>query len=136
MRIYFDANFSPHLVLGMRAFQEGRKSEDVVVTSVADEFGKSATDEDWIPGIASKHGIAITQDLNIHRVKAQWDLCKQNKIGMFFFKPPKKTKAWNYWDITQLVVKHWPEIKKLAQATRKPFAFTIELHKSKISRLA
>lgn len=135
MRIYFDENFSPRLVAGMQEFQSARKSEDVVVCSIEEEFGRGAADEVWIPGVASRHGIAITQDLNIHRTRAQWELCRANKIGVFFFKPPRKTKAWNYWDIVQLVVRHWPEMKKAASETRRPFGFVVEMSKSKLSPL-
>jgi hypothetical protein len=129
MRIYFDENFSPNLVLGMRAFQDGRKSEDIVVCSVADEFGTGSPDEHWIPSIAQRHGVALTQDLNIHRSRAQWSLCEANKIGVFFFKPPAKTKAWSYWDVVQLVVRHWPEIKRLSVETERPFGFVIDKSK-------
>ena len=65
MRIYFDENFSPSLVAGMQKIQDGRKSEEFSVHSVKDEFGKGASDEEWIPKIASEHGCVITQDLNI-----------------------------------------------------------------------
>ena len=135
MRIYFDENFSPHLVAGIRAIQEGRRSEDVTVASVEDEFGRGAADEVWIPGVASRHGVALTQDLNIHRVRAQWELCKANKIGVFFFKPPRKSKAWSYWEIAQLVMRHWPEINSLAASRSRPFGFVVELNKSKFSEL-
>lgn len=135
MRIYFDENFSPRLVAGIREFQNARKSEDIVVCSVEEEFGRGATDEVWIPGTALRHGVAITQDLNIHRTRAQWELCRANKIGVFFFKPPGKTKAWNYWDIVQLVVKHWPELKRQATETKRPFGRLIDMHKSKFSKL-
>jgi hypothetical protein len=135
MRIYFDENFSPRLVAGIREFQNARRSEDVTVCSVEEEFGRGAPDETWIPGVASRHGVAITQDLNIHRTRAQWELCRANKIGAFFFKPPRKTKAWNYWDIVQLVVRHWPEIKKLAVEKKRPFGFVVEMTKSKFSSL-
>ena len=134
MRIYFDENFSPHLVAGIRAIQGGLRSEDVVVASVKDEFGRGAVDEVWIPGVASQHGVALTQDLNIHRVRAQWELCKANKIGIFFFKPPRK-KAWSYWEIAQLVMRHWPEIKRLAASRSRPFGCVVELNKSKFSEL-
>ena len=135
MRIYFDENFSPHLVAGIRAIQGGLRSEDVVVSSVEDEFGRGVADEVWIPGLASRHGVALTQDLNIHRVRAQWELCKANKIGIFFFKPPKKSRAWSYWEIVQLVIRHWPEIKSLAASRSRPFGFVAELNKSKFSEL-
>src|SRR5687768_7752697 len=90
MRVYFDENFSPHFVSGIRTIQEGRKSDDIVVCSVAEEFGKGAKDEDWIPGVAARHGVILTQDTNIHRTKALWQLCCSNKIGIIFLKPPKK----------------------------------------------
>ena len=31
MRTYFDENFSPNLIAGMQAFQEGRRRDDVTV---------------------------------------------------------------------------------------------------------
>lgn len=134
MRIYFDENFSPHLVEGIRQIQEGRKSEDVSVCSVSEEFGRGVDDEVWIPGIARRHGVAITQDVNIHRTRAQWELCQVNKIGVFFFKPPKK-EGWSYWQIVQLAIRHWPEIKQLTEQSRRPFGFVVEMHRNKIRRL-
>lgn len=135
MRIYFDENFSPNLILGMRSFQEARGSEDVSVCSIEDEFGRGAADEVWIPGVAQRHGVAITQDLNIHRSRAQWGLCQLNKIGVFFFKPPPRTKMWQYWDIVQLTVRHWPEIKRFSGEERRPFGYVVEVQKSKFAAL-
>lgn len=136
MRIYFAENFSPHLVAGIRAIQGGLRSEDVVVASVEEEFGRGSVDEVWIPSVASQHGVVLTQDLNIHRLRAQWELCKANKIGIFFFKPPRKSQAWSYWQIVQLVIRHWPEIKKLTIGHSRPFGFVVELNKSKFFKLS
>lgn len=130
MRIYFDENFSPGLVEGLRRIQDGRRSDDIMVFSVAEEFGRGAPDEEWIPGIAKRHGVVITQDLNIHRTRAQWELCRANKIGVFFIKPPKK--GWNYWDIVQLVVRWWPDISHRAKNHERPFGFLIEHNSSKL----
>lgn len=124
MRIYFDENFSPSLVAGMQKFQDGRKSEAFTVHSVKDEFGEGAPDEKWIPGIASGHGCVITQDLNINRTRAQWDLCRRNKIGIFFFKPPKR--GWNYWTIVELIVASWSRIKAIAKDEQRPFGYVID----------
>jgi hypothetical protein len=124
MRIYFDENFSPSLVAGIQKLQDGRKSDGITAHSVIDEFGKGAPDDKWIPGIASQHGCVITQDLNINRVRAQWELCKQNKIGVFFFKPPKR--GWDYWTIVNLVVTSWPRIQKIAKESMRPFGYVIE----------
>lgn len=134
MRVYFDENFSPHLIGGLRHLQEGRRSDGVTVCSIVDEFGRGAADETWIPGIASRHGVAITQDINIHRTRAQWELCQSNKIGVFFFKPPKK-QGWSYWQIVELVVKNWSEIKRHAGESRRPFAYVVEMHRSSFRRL-
>ena len=133
MRIYFDENFSPHLVAGMQAFQDGRRRDDVTVFWMADEFGRGAPDETWIPAVAKAHGVALTQDTNIHRTRAQWELCQANKIGVFFFKPSKD--GWTYWSLIQLVVKLWPDITRLASETKRPFGFTVEARTGKIKRL-
>ena len=124
MRIYFDENFSPAFVEGLRKIQEGRRSDDIVVCSVSEEFGRGAPDEAWIPSIASRHGVVVTQDCNIHRTRAQWELCRTNKIGVFFIRPPKK--GWGYWQIVQLIIRHWPQISELARQTDRPFGFYLE----------
>lgn len=133
MRIYFDENFSPALVEGLRRIQEGRRSDDVTVCSVIEEFGRGSPDEVWIPGIASRHGVVITQDLNIHRTRAQWELCRINKVGVIFIKPPQR--GWAYWDIVRLVVRWWPEISQLAKNSERPFGAYIEHDSSKIKPL-
>jgi len=133
MRIYFDENFSPALVEGLRRIQEGRRSDDITVCSVIEEFGRGSADETWIPAVASRHGVVVTQDLNLHRLKAQWALCQSNKVGIFFIKPPKK--GWSYWDIVRLIVRHWTEISRLAKETERPFGFYIEHDSTKIKSL-
>lgn len=129
MRIYFDENFSHRIVSGMSEFQKAKPSEGISVIWTPDEFGKGAKDEEWIPLVASKHGIVLTQDINIHRTRAQWEMCQQNKIGIFFFKPPKA--GWSHWVIVREVVNRWEEIKLLAKQKR-PFGFVIEQRKKKI----
>lgn len=130
MRIYFDENFSHRIASGMREFQDAKPSEGISVIWAPDEFGKGAKDEEWIPLVASKHGIVLTQDINIHRTRAQSDLCRQNKIGIFFFKAPKQ--GWSHWVIVREVVSRWEEIKLLAKQQR-PFGFMIDPRKKKIS---
>jgi hypothetical protein len=133
MRLYFDENFSPSLIQGLKVIQDGRKSDDIDVCSVEGEFGRGAKDEDWIPSVAGKHGIILTQDTNIHRTRAQWELCRTSKVGVFFFRPPKK--GWSYWQIVQLLVRWWPELCARAKDTRKPFGFCIEFDGRKMKPL-
>jgi hypothetical protein len=117
----------------MGEFQKARPSENVSVIWCPDEFKRGAADEEWIPQVASKHGVVLTQDLNIHRTRAQWDLCQQNKIGVFFFKPPRA--GWDHWVIVREVVNRWEEIKRIASEKKRPFGFIVEQRSKKMSRL-
>lgn len=134
MRIYFDENFSNHLAAGFNAFQKGRPSEGIEVFHITDDFSKGCPDEEWIPGIAKKHGCVITQDFNIHRRRPQWELCKKYKVGFFFFRQPKK-KMYSYWVWIQEVFKRWEEIKEISISHTRPFGIVYEPNKSKYSEL-
>ena len=125
MKVFFDENFSPHLARGFAAFQEGRMAEErVEVLHVVDEFGKGTTDEDLISHIARQHGAMITQDYNIHRTRHLADLCRQHKIGIFFFRPPKKSPL-TYWQLIEWVLKNWQSVKHYAVNTDTPYEFEI-----------
>ena len=132
MRIYFDENFSPHLINGLKIIQEGRK-DDIEVYSIKDEFGQGVDDEVWIPRVASQRGVAITQDNYIHRSRAQWELCQANKIGVFFVRPSKKN--WNYWTSVQLIIHCWQDICKAAKDTPRPFAYEINPNTKRVKPL-
>jgi len=95
--------------------------------------GRGAADEEWIPKIASKRGVILTQDVEIHRTKAQWELCQQNKIGVFFFKAPRK--GWTHWMIVREVVNRWEEICRSSATTTRPFGWVIEPSRAKMRRL-
>ena len=133
MRIYFDENFSHRIASGMGEFQKARPTEAVTVIWCPDEFERGAADEEWIPRVASKHGVVLTQDLNIHRTRAQWELCQLNKIGIIFFKPPKA--GWDHWVIVREVVNRWEEIKRIGATQKRPFGFVIKHRKKQASRL-
>jgi hypothetical protein len=98
------------------------------------EFCRGAADEVWIPGVASRHRVALMQELNIHRVRAQSDYAKQQDRSLLF-QAARRSKAWSYWEIGQLVIRHWPEIKSLTASRSRPFGFVVELNKSKSSKL-
>ena len=133
MKIYFDENFSLHIIAGMRSFQEGRRREGFTIHSVKEEFGEGVADEDWIPKVAQQHGVAITQDLNIHRMRAQWKLCQEYQLGVIFYKPGKS--GWRYWDFIQITVKLWSEIKETCQSTKQPFGYVLEGMRPKLKKL-
>jgi hypothetical protein len=132
MRFYFDENFSPYLIRGLREFQLGRRSENFEVMSIKEEFGQGTKDEDWIPKVAQAHGVAVTFDLNINRIRAQRHLWTSHKLGMVFFRPPKK-KSWNYWEKVQITVKMWQEMKTICSTHSAPFAFILQTPGPKFS---
>jgi hypothetical protein len=131
MRLYFDENFSPHLAHAFRELEKGRPGDAVEVFHMTDEFPRGTPDEDWISAIAMKHGSVLTQDLNIQRTRLLCQICSENKIGLFFFRPPKRNQ-FDYWDWAHKVLAHWAEIKVKARSTKRPFAFYAEPHKSKL----
>ena len=131
MRLYFDENFAPKLAHGFREFQAGRPSEEFEVFHLADEFARGTPDEEWLPAVASRHGCVLTQDLNISRTRLLWQLCQQNKIGIYFFRQPKSVK-FGYWDWIAKILEVWPEIKSSAKISTRPFAFFVEPHRKKL----
>lgn len=134
MKIFFDENFSPYLAKGFSAFQEGRRHEGIEVLHVVGEFGTGTPDEEWLPAVARKQGVAITQDFNIHRTRQLAQLCKEYKVGMFFFRPPKKTK-YGYWQLISWVMKFWEPIKEHAKNEPRPFVYAITPRRGKPEKL-
>lgn len=124
MKVYFDENFSPHMARGFAAFQQGRPEEKVEVLHVVDAFGRGAPDEEWITGVAKYGGVAITQDSSIQRTRHLASLCDAQNIGLFFFRPPKKT-PYGYWPLIEWVLRTWPDIKKCSLSTPLPFKYEI-----------
>ncbi|MFQ5604953.1 MAG: hypothetical protein ACE5HS_16920 [bacterium] len=113
-----------YLAKGFSEFQNGRKIEGVQVHHVAESFGRGIEDIIWIPKIAQMHGVVITQDLNIHRTRYLFQLCLEYKLGIFFFKPPKK-KSYKYWEWIEQVLKRWALIKDYSINTKRPFSYLV-----------
>jgi hypothetical protein len=124
MKVFFDENFSPHLSDGLNCFQCGTPKESIEVCHIAKFFYRGIPDDEWIPKVAQMHGVAITQDHEIRRTQYLFQLCQDNHLGIFFFKPPKKT-PYAYWNLVEWVMNNWSAIKGLSQTTTKPFAFRI-----------
>ena len=116
MKIFFDENFSEYLARGFPEFQKGRKIEGVDVHHVVESFGRGTEDNACIPQIAQMHGVVITQDLNIYRTRYLFQLCLKYKLGVFFFKPPKK-KSYKYWEWIEQVLRRWALIKDYSKNT-------------------
>lgn len=125
MIIYVDENMSPYLAQGFDILQrpESTKLRDPIeVKSIKDVFGEGALDEDWIPLAGAQNSCIITQDYSIQRITHQRALCEKYGLGMFYFRPPSKN-GFLYWDMLNMMVKHWPDIIKISQKKTRPFAY-------------
>ena len=135
MRFYFDENITPQIARALSILQENIHNEGAIkVFNIRDEFGRGAADEEWIPEVGKKGGIVITQDLNIHRTRQQRELYRQFKIGVVFFKPPKKT-GYGYWTMIEKIIEAWPDIKRVAKREKKPFAYVIRPRSKRLEEL-
>lgn len=132
MKIIFDENFSIYLAKGFAEFQSGRPEEDFEVCHLTEIVRKGQKDEDWLPEISKLEAVVLTQDYNIYATRHLRQLLQENKIGIFFFRSPKKSRL-TYWDWIREVMKAWQEIKELTKAVERPFSY--EIKQSKISVL-
>jgi hypothetical protein len=119
MIFYFDENL-PHQLAEALNILEARGKDGVKVFSTKSIFGGGIKDEDLIPRIAEENAFLITQDINIHRTRLQYELYQKHNLGIFFLKLPKNSA--NYWQIVQVTIEKWIEIKDLAKNGKKPFA--------------
>ncbi|NQT16826.1 MAG: hypothetical protein HQ582_28980 [Planctomycetes bacterium] len=124
MKIFLDENFSKYIADALNCLQKGYRSEETEVLHIAEAFGKGSPDEEWIPRVAQMHGVILTEDMNIHRTKSQYALCENFKVGIVFFRPPKK-RSFTYWQWVEIVMKHWAAIKEIAKNATRPFAYEI-----------
>lgn len=127
MKIYIDENMPPQLADGL-AILEKPNNEGVEIYSIQKEYGRGIQDEDWIPQVGQVNGIVITQDSKMQRIKSQFRLLKEYKLGIFYLIPPGK-RGYTYWEMVEKVVLNWKEIKDLAKRSKLPFAYRITQRK-------
>lgn len=136
MIIYIDENMPKMLAEGFHILQEPENfrlklKDKIEVKSIANEFGRGALDEEWLPKAGKQNSCIITQDFNINRIRHQRALCEKYNLGMFYFRPPSKN-GFSYWQMVQLLTKHWPEIIRTVSKKRRPFSFKITSRSSKL----
>ena len=119
MEIYIDENLSEYVADALNSLNKGY-FRDVIVYST-----KGEADEIIIPAIGKMNGILITKDLNIHRTRFQYQLCKEYKIGIFFLKMQKGLDK--HWEIVKLLVNSWEEILEKISKDKKPFGYEIPI---------
>jgi hypothetical protein len=127
MKIYIDENMPSQLADGL-SILEKPNNEGVEVYSIQKEYGRGILDEDWIPQVGQVSGIVITQDSKMQRIKSQFRLLKEYKLGIFYLIPPGK-KGYTYWEMVEKIILNWREIKQIARRNKPPFAFRITARK-------
>ena len=127
MKIYIDENMPPQLADGL-SILEKPNNEGVEVYSIRKEYGRGILDEDWIPQVGQVSGIVITQDSKMQRIKSQFRLLKEYRLGIFYLIPPGK-KGYTYWEMVEKIIHNWQEIKQIVRRNKPPFAFRITARK-------
>lgn len=134
MIIYIDENIPHQLAQAFDLLQKAmniRNGTDINVRSIAEDFGRGAKDEDWIPLAGKEGACVITQDYNINRIRHQKALCEQFELGMIYFRPPSKN-GFSYWDFVKMMTKHWEEIVRAADKKPRPFSFKVTSRNTKL----
>ena len=122
IEIYIDENLSEYVADALNSLNKGY-FKDVLVHSTKIKFGKGQPDEVIIPSIGNSNGIMVTKDLNIHKTRLQYQLCKQYQIGIFFVKMQKGMDK--HWEIVKLLINSWEEIIDKIYTEKKPFGYEI-----------
>ena len=122
IEIYIDENLSEYVADALNSLNKGY-FKNINVYSTKLKLGKGQPDEVIIPFIGNSNGILITKDLNIHKTRLQYQLCKEYKIGIFFLKMQKGMDK--HWEIVKLLIKAWEEILDKIAKDKKPFGYEI-----------
>jgi len=122
INIYLDENLSEYVAQALNFLNKGY-FRDIQVYSTKEKFGKGVADEIIIPGIGKDNGVLITRDINIHKTRFQFDLCKQHKIGVFFLTLPKNQNK--HWEMVRLLIEKWEELVEKSSNEKRPFAYRI-----------
>lgn len=122
IEIYIDENLSEYVADALNSLNKGY-FKDVIVYSTKIKLGKGQPDEKIIPFIGNSKGILITKDLNIHKTRLQYQLCKEYKIGIFFLKMQKGMDR--HWEIIKLLINSWEEIIDKIGKEKRPFGYEI-----------
>lgn len=116
VRFLFDAHMPPGLVEALTVLGESAEH----VNSI---FAPATPDETWIRYAGERGWCVITRDVNITRKPHELAALREGGVGAFFLLPGKRSP--NLCTVIQTIIRHWPEIKRVARAERRPFQFQV-----------
>lgn len=114
MRFFVDNNLSEHLAKGMAEF-----GEDVV--HLKEFFADDTDDTVWLARIGEEGWCLITRDDRVRFNPAELMALKEHRVGAFFLGGKNRSRC----ELIQQLVRNWPQMKEIAQKTRRPFAFRV-----------
>lgn len=116
VRFLFDAHMPPGLVEALTVLGEPAEH----VNSI---FAPATPDETWIRYAGERGWCIITRDTNITRKPHEAAALRGAGVGAFFLLPGKRSP--NLCMVIKTVIRHWPEIKRVARSEDRPFQFQI-----------
>ena len=117
-RIYFDENISLHYAKAFGNF--GKVDKELKVLSTTTVFGFGCDDPKFLPFLGETGDSFLTKDTDFRKVQLWIPLIKQYRVGVFFFKTPKKMSRWIE---IPILVKTWPKIREIVLSKRPPFLY-------------
>lgn len=112
VRLLFDAHLPPGLVEALAVLGEP-------VEHVNQIFAPATPDETWIRYAGERGWCIISRDVSITRNPHEAAALRDSGVGAFFLLPGKHSPR--LCQVVQTVIKHWPEIKRISRAERRPF---------------
>lgn len=117
MVFYFDENISQHICYALNALEQRDGLNECVY--IPDIFGRGEEDEVILETLSQNEGIYVTQDYDFRKITMKYELSKQLNIGLIQYKPPSK--GYDFWEITKVFIKYWPDLKASSAKLNKPF---------------
>ena len=115
VRFLFDAHLPPGLVEALTVLGEPAEHVNGI-------FAPGTPDETWIRYAGERDWCIVTRDVNITRKPHEAAALREAGVGIFFL-PGKRSP--NLCLVIQTVIRHWPEIKRVARSERRPFQFQV-----------
>jgi hypothetical protein len=123
-RFFFDANLSPNLAAGMRAFGEN-------VEHISDTFVPGVEDIAWLPYVGSDGLVLVTRDVRIWRNPAELALITRHNIGGFVLGGQELDRC----GLIQQLIRHWPLMKRTARKEARPYLYRLRRTGTKLTSL-
>jgi hypothetical protein len=112
----FDAHIPPGLADALNALGEPVEHVNYV-------FPPGTADETWIRYAGDRDLCIVTRDRKIIQRPHEQKALRDAAVGVFFLLPGKRSPR--VCQIVQAMIRHWPELKRLAHSERRPFQFQI-----------